>query len=356
MTGDASSDAASRARVPFFGRFRGLQIVAAVLTFGLWLLAPLSVWLWRTGRRRSGAVVGAIFGLIAISVIAAIAGGSPKKTAKANPQKADTAKVTRVDHTADDAHAKAAVEEALKVIGREYQDFGDYGLISSFTLGNLDHHLRSVAGLKASGHGATFDLSVRSASGMTFAVHGDHLRLTRTCAPAGTACSAGTWRGATKLVLPKVPVVTAAAKAKVRAALTASVDHYAQLLALGQRALGSSQYADANAGLAAFSDPNSAASRFRDYRTTANPEGDLSFLGAFKRADSVYTAANEPNSISTWRDDMDNAQSDLSTWVTLAAGWQIREHASAQLQAAAHKVDADLAKARRDLANVLAGK
>ena len=55
-------------------------------------------------------------------------------------------------------------------------------------------------------------------------------------------------------------------KKRVRAILTANVDHYAKLLAAGERALGSTQYANANAGLAAFNDPNSAASKFRDYQ------------------------------------------------------------------------------------------
>ena len=99
-----------------------------------------------------------------------------------------------------------------------------------------------------------------------------------------------------------------------------------------------------------------AASRFRDYRKSPNPESDLSFLDAFKKADGYDTAANEPNAIGTWRDDMDAASSDLSEWVNLAAGWQIGEHTTAQLQAAEAKVNAALAKARGDVAKVVAGR
>lgn len=256
----------------------------------------------------------------------------------------------------DDAHAKADLARALKVIASDYQVFGDYEVLTPYTLGNEDHKLRDIPSLSATSTKKTFTVSIRSASGTTFTVHGNGLKLSRTCGPKGPDCKAGVWTGSAQLALPKVPVLTAADKAHVQQILTASVDHYANLLTLGEQAVGSTQYPNANAGLAAFNDPNSAASRFSAYRKKSNPEGDLSFLNAFKKADNYYTAANEPQAISTWRDDMNDASVALNEWVNIAVGWQIREHTTLQLQAAEHKVTAALAKARLDVAKVLAGR
>lgn len=347
------------AKVPFFGRYKKLQIGLAIITAGFWLLAPLTVWLWRTGRRRGAYASGAVFalGILLVAIGSATGGKNSSKTTAANASVTTQSSTTTASaRAADDARAKATIARVLKIVASNYQDFGDYTLVSRYTLGNLDHSLRKVPGLKATGQGKTFTVSVKSASGTTFNVRGDHLALTRTCSPAGAGCPSGQWSGAKTLALPKVPVITATDKEKIRAILTASVSHYQHLLALGQQALGGVQYANATAGLNAFSDPNSAASRFSAYRKNPNPESDLSFLAAFKKADNFYTAANEPDAISTWRDDMGTATSDLNEWVNLAVGWQIREKTTAQLQAAADKVTRDLAKAQADVTAVVAGR
>jgi hypothetical protein len=359
-----SPSSSPAAKIPFFGRYKKLQIGLAVITAGFWLLAPLTIWLWRTGRRRGAYVSGAVFalGVLLVAIGSAIGGKSSPKTTTTSASKPVTtapvvhSPITASARAADDAHAKATVARVLKIVASNYQDFGDYTLVSRYTVGNLDHSLRKVPGLKAVGQGKTFTVSFKSASGTTFSVRGDHLALTRTCSPAGAACPNGHWSGAKTLALPKVPVITAADKEKIRAILTASVSHYQHLLALGQQALGGVQYANATAGLNAFSDPTSAASRFRDYRKNPNPEADLSFLAAFKKADNFYTAANEPAALGTWRDDMGTATSDLNEWVNLAVGWQIREKTTVQLQAAADKVARDLVKAQADVTAVVAGR
>src|SRR4051812_17464635 len=102
--------------------------------------------------------------------------------------------------------------------------------------------------------------------------------------------------------------ISASAKAKVRSILLANAKHYREELDQGVRIIGSTQYSDSFAGLAAFDDPNSAASRFRDYRKDSNPENDVSFLDAFKKADKFYNAQNEPDAIGTWRDQMSDVQ------------------------------------------------
>ncbi|HZT16886.1 MAG TPA: hypothetical protein VFA19_13150 [Gaiellaceae bacterium] len=360
MATAAGSETPERRRVPFFGgRFRRAQIVLTVLTVGIWLLAPLSIWLWRTGRRRTGIAAGAVFFLIVAGVVAAIAGSgskTPSATTTSTPANSSTGTLSTAARAADDSRAKGDIARALKVIASDYQVFGNYEVLTPYTLGNQDHMLRGIPSLSATSTEKTFTVSIRSASGTTFAVHGNGLRLSRTCSPKGSGCKGGTWAGASQLALPKVPVLTAADKAHVQQILTASVDHYANLLSLGEQALGSTQYANANTGLAAFNDPNSAASRFSAYRKKSNPEGDLSFLNSFKKADNYYSAANEPKAISTWRDDMNDASVALNEWVNLAVGWQIREHTTLQLQAAEHKVTDALAKARLDIAKVVAGR
>ena len=244
----------------------------------------------------------------------------------------------------------------MTVLASNYQLFGNYSIDGVLTLRILDHRLRSVSTLAARGRGKTFFVAVRSTSGTVFAVNGNGLELRRTCTPAGPGCPGGRWAGAARLALPKVPVVTAADKEKVNVILTANVDHFAHLLTLGELILGSTQYPSASAGLAAFSDPNSAASRFSAYRKQQNPEGDLSYLAAFKQADSYYTAANEPPSIGTWHDDMGLVGTDLDEWVKVAVGWQIRQNTTAALQAAERTVETALAKARRDVVAVIVGR
>jgi hypothetical protein len=58
----------------------------------------------------------------------------------------------------------------------------------------------------------------------------------------------------------------------------------------------------------------------------------------------------------TWRDDVSQVQSDLAQWVQVAPEWQISAASSDQLNAAAKKVTDDLATARADIDQVLAGK
>jgi hypothetical protein len=290
--------------------------------------------------------------LVVIVVIAAATGGSKK-----SPQAPASPRVATVGRAAAkaDTRTKASIGLALKVIASDYQVFHNYALETAVTLGNRDRRLRGIPSLTAAGNGKRFSVSIRSASGTTFTVRGAGLKLQRTCLPAGRACPNGHWAGSELLKLPKVPVVTAAEKAKVRTILTQSVDHYQQLYNEGKQALGTTQYATAQAGVAAFNDPNSAATRFGAYRHTSKVQTDESYLNAFEKADRVYTAANEPKAISSWRDDMGNLTGDLYAWVDLAVSWQIKEKSTGQLEAAEHKIDNDFAAASRDVARTVAG-
>lgn len=283
-------------------------------------------------------------------IIGAATSSSTKKSSKTTsaPSSKTSSASSSAARAAEDAQAHAILARALKVIASDREDFHSYTLVSPVTLKNLDHSLRPVSSLAANGSGSGFFVSVRSASGTTFAVNGVGAVLTDPCHPAGAGCPGGHWSGPSTLALPTIPKLTAAEKSAVRSILLGSANHYASLLAQGRQALGTTQYPNSQAGLAAFSDPNSAASKFSAYQKHVNPANDLSSLQAFKKADSYFTAANEPAAISQWQNDMSNAQGDLGTWVQDAVSWQIKEISTTKLQADLAKVEKDLAQARAD--------
>ncbi len=128
--------------------------------------------------------------------------------------------------------------------------------------------------------------------------------------------------------------------------MTASVKHYQDLLNAGETALGDKPYTSANEALAAFSDPNSAASKFSDYRKNLDPQNDMSYLDAFKQADNFFTANNEPAAMASWRDSMTEMTQDLYQWVEVATKWQDGETSTANLSVAQNKVTNDLNQAQ----------
>jgi len=344
-------------KASFFGeRFRALHIVLAVLTLGIWLLALLSAWLWRTNRRRPAVVAAAAFAFIASALVAGLASESSTTTRTHTSERHSSPKMTDAARASADKKAKAAIALALNQAASDYQDFGGYTLVSPYTLGNADPRLRHTPSLHAEGNGMTFEVSVRSSSGTTFIVNGNRLSLRRSCKPAGVDCPNGTWPGPSNLKLPKVPVLSSEDKREVRSVLTASVDHYLHLLRLGEQALGETQYASAMEGLEAFEDPNSAASRFSDYRKRYRPETDLSYEDAFSKADKYYTAANEPRALERWRYDMTKMTELLYSWPDFASAWQIGKHTTAELQAREAKIELQLLKSRHDIDMVIAGR
>jgi hypothetical protein len=128
--------------------------------------------------------------------------------------------------------------------------------------------------------------------------------------------------------------LTASQKAQVQAILSDNMDHYASAFI---------------AGMAALHQPGNA---FYNWRHSSNVEQDLSYLDAFKKADAFYNADNEPPAISTWRDDMGTVQADISAWVSVAVGWQIRQKSDADLAIAQQKISADVTAAQQDLAQI----
>ncbi len=150
------------------------------------------------------------------------------------------------------------------------------------------------------------------------------------------------------------PVAVATSSApdtqKIVAILSASIDHYVSLLGAGKTALGTMQYADANAGLKAFNDPNSAASQFGSFRTNTCLKNDpgANAISAYQQADSLYPDTS-PDALGNWNADINDAASDICLWAGDAVSWQIKEISTTKLRADEQKVSDDFAKARADI-------
>jgi hypothetical protein len=149
--------------------------------------------------------------------------------------------------------------------------------------------------------------------------------------------------------------ISAAQKQRVSAILGRGLAHYVNTWNQGQQILGSTQYADGSAGVAAFNDPTSAASRFSAWRQSSGVEQDVAtYLNAFKQADAPYTAANEPSAMGDWRDDMSQLQADITQWVTDSVAWQIRDKTDAQIASDVTTINTDVAKVTADANAIIA--
>lgn len=139
-------------------------------------------------------------------------------------------------------------------------------------------------------------------------------------------------------------------KQKIAAILSASVTYYTQLFTTGKAILGTTQYADANAGLKAFDDPNSAASLFGSFRTNTCLKNDpgANAISAYKEADNLYSGSS-PDALGNWNYDINTAASDICLWAGDAVSWQIKEISNAKLQADQHKVEADFTAVQGDM-------
>ena len=264
--------------------------------------------------------------------------------------------------TPDDL-TKQQINRALVVIASDFEVYRDYGqVVDPYILGNLDHELRTVHTLKAGGTKNTFSLSITSSSGKTFTVRADGLKLVRSCTPADQAgsrtasCPGGRWAGSSQLRLPKIPVLTPKQRDAVTSTLTQSVNYFADMYANGLNVLGTKRYASSSAASNAIGNPTSAASLFHEYSGRLRHETDKiidpAYAAAFVKADGYYTAANEPEAITTWRDDMSNVLGSLAAWDSVASSWQRHGRTDAQLRAAEARVDSSFAAVRMDIRDV----
>ena len=139
--------------------------------------------------------------------------------------------------------------------------------------------------------------------------------------------------------------------AKSTQLLLGSVQHYADLLASGQKIVGHTHYADIAAYSKAFSDAKSPAAEFAQFRTSPNPESDTSYLDAEHQAAAAY-GGDHGGVLNQWLDDMAKVKSDLGDWVATAAQYQEGSATQAALDAAAATVTQDLATAKSAAASL----
>lgn len=133
--------------------------------------------------------------------------------------------------------------------------------------------------------------------------------------------------------------------------LLGSVQHYADLLASGQKIVGTTHYPDMATYAQAFTDASSPAARFSKFRTSPNPESDTTYLNAERQAAAAY-GGDHGSRLDAWQRDMAKVKADLGDWVATAAQYQQGAANQAVLDAAASTVTQDLATAR-DAANSL---
>jgi hypothetical protein len=114
--------------------------------------------------------------------------------------------------------------------------------------------------------------------------------------------------------------------AQVKAYLTAGTDYYVQLFQQAQQALGTTQYADAYAGIAALDDPTSAASMWSEYQQKfMKADYSAMMTTTYNQVSNVYTAASvdTPSAVNDWNDGINQAFSDIGPWMSDATSWQI---------------------------------
>src|SRR5258708_13368655 len=101
-------------------------------------------------------------------------------------------------------------------------------------------------------------------------------------------------------------------------------------------------------------DQNPEAAKFSAWRKSSNIERDVTkYKNALKSADNFYTAANEPQAISSYQDDIGTLQADISTWVTDAVGWQIQTTSNATMTKDVQTINNDINQVNTDIKTTL---
>ena len=154
----------------------------------------------------------------------------------------------------------------------------------------------------------------------------------------------------TSTATPGETKLSPAQKAQVVTLITNTTNHFTQIWIDGQIALGTQPYPNADAGLAAFDDPTSAASLFRDWRKSEDPALAISsLLDTFNKADALYTGSIPDDALLTWRDDVSQLTTDMEVWVTDGASWQISATPTATMTHDAQTITNDFTTIHKDI-------
>ncbi len=158
---------------------------------------------------------------------------------------------------------------------------------------------------------------------------------------------------------PVVPASTQSNQApadptkQIVASLSQTTSEYESLFINAKGILGSSQYANAEAGRQALKDPNSSASKLSEFRMNNCLKNDVGqkAIDAYKNADDLYYSANisSPDSLSAWNDDMGDVSSNICTWANDAISWQVKETPTSKLQADEKKITDGITQAKKDI-------
>lgn len=179
--------------------------------------------------------------------------------------------------------------------------------------------------------------------------------VTRTSTPTATARSTARPTASAPAATPSSEKLSASQKQQVLSDLNSGLSYYVNTWHQGQQILGTTQYTDASAGLAAMSDPNSAASRFSAWRQSTKIEQDVStYIDAYNKSDAFYNAGNEPQALSDYLNDMGTLQADISQWVTDAVGWQIQTTDNATMAQDVQTINTDIAQVQSDITATMA--
>jgi predicted 3-demethylubiquinone-9 3-methyltransferase (glyoxalase superfamily) len=158
---------------------------------------------------------------------------------------------------------------------------------------------------------------------------------------------------------PEVPASTQSNQVSVDqtkqivASLSQTTSEYESLYINAKDILGSSQYANAEAGRQALKDPSSSASKLSEFRINNCLKNDVGqkAMDAYKHADDLYYSANvaSPDSLSSWNDDMGDVSSNICIWANDAISWQIKETPTSKIQADEKKITDGIMQAKKDI-------
>lgn len=154
---------------------------------------------------------------------------------------------------------------------------------------------------------------------------------------------------------------TATSSAESERCATAAAATFSKVLALytsayqdGQDSLGTTQYADANAGLQALTIPGSAASNFSGWQKTwrtFEPKFYNSIVQSYGAASDCYfqLGVAEPTSLANGRDDMAQLDGDIFKWIPDAVAWQIQTASTAKLSNDETVIVTDIGVVQQDI-------
>lgn len=142
-----------------------------------------------------------------------------------------------------------------------------------------------------------------------------------------------------------------------KTAFTKMIDFYSTLYSEGKGALGVTPYPNAQVALRDLSVTGTPASNFSGWQKTyraMNPSSFEQMMSVYRTASDCYSTAgvDEPDSLTTLRDDMNELDSAIGIWANTAIDWQDSVNSNAKLKKDEDKVNALFVLVKKDVANL----